>query len=189
MPHADDPSSKGSRARAPSKRRDAAKRPTKPRGATARAPVAADAPKPAHDRSAKALPAPLPIVVATADPSLARMLSFALDQMRLPYRLVSSGSRVLRELLEMPVGAQAPIVVLDVDLPGVDGHAILERLGVARPDTFLILVLSSHADESVQVRSLLAGALDHVAKPFNVRVLMAKIQRWVAMTGHLAGVT
>lgn len=128
-----------------------------------------------------------PIIVATADPSLGRMLSFALDQMRLQYRLLDSGSLTLRELLDMPVGSQRPLVVLDVDLPGVDGHAILERLGVDRPDTFLILVLSSHADESVQVRSLLAGALDHLAKPFNVRVLMAKIQRWVAISAHLPG--
>jgi DNA-binding response OmpR family regulator len=133
-----------------------------------------------------ASPAP-PIVVATADLSLARMLSFAFEQMRLPFRLITSGSVALSELLTMPVGTQAPIVVLDVDLPGVDGHAILERIGVDRPDTFLILVLSSHADESVQVRALLAGALDHVAKPFNVRVLMAKVQRWVAMAAHLAG--
>ena len=128
-----------------------------------------------------------PIIVATADPSLGRMLSFALDQMRLQYRMLDSGSLTLRALLDMPVGAQRPLVVLDVDLPGVDGHAILERLGVDRPDTFLILVLSSHADESVQVRSLLAGALDHLAKPFNVRVLMAKIQRWVAISAHLPG--
>ncbi len=130
---------------------------------------------------------PVPIVVVTADPSLARMLSFALDQIRLPYRLITSGSRALAELLAMPVGPQAPIVVLDVDLPGMDGHAILERLDVDRPNTFLMLVLSGHADESVQVRSLLAGALDHVAKPFNVRVLMAKIQRLAAMAAHLAG--
>lgn len=128
-----------------------------------------------------------PIIVATADPSLGRMLSFALDQMRLQYRLLDSGSLTLRELLDMQVGSQRPLVVLDVDLPGVDGHAILERIGVDRPDTFLILVLSSHADESVQVRSLLAGALDHLSKPFNVRVLMAKIQRWVAISAHLSG--
>lgn len=131
--------------------------------------------------------AALPIIVATSNPPLARMLTFALEQLRLPFRLIDSGTDALRELLAMPVGAQPPIVVLDVDLPGVDGHAILERLGVDRPDTFLILVLSSHADESVQVRSLLAGALDHLAKPFSVRVLMAKIQRWVAMSAHVAG--
>ena len=128
-----------------------------------------------------------PVLVATAEPALTRMLSFALEQLRLPYRLLDSGPVALRELLEMPVSGQPPIVLLDVDLPGVDGLAILERIGFQRPDAFLILVLSSHADESVQVRSLLAGAVDHLAKPFNVRVLMAKVQRWTAMSAHLAG--
>lgn len=124
------------------------------------------------------------MLVATADPSLARMLRFALDQIRLPHVLVESGTRALEMLLTMDAGGRPPIVVLDVDLPGVDGHAILERLGVERPETFLVLVLSSHADESVQVRSLLAGAVDHLAKPFNVRVLMAKLQRWAAMSAR-----
>lgn len=132
---------------------------------------------------------PLPaIVVATADESLSRMLTFALSQVRLPHELFRSGTAVLDQLLIMPIGARSPIVVLDVDLPGVDGHAILERLGVQRPDTFLIVVLSSHADESVQVRSLLAGAVDHLAKPFNIRVLIAKLQRWAAMSARQAGV-
>ncbi len=125
-----------------------------------------------------------PVVVATADPSLTRMLAFALDQARLPHVEFQSGTEVLRELLAMPATEHPTIVVLDVDLPGVDGHAILERLGVERPDTFLIVVLSSHADESVQVRSLLAGALDHLAKPFNVRVLMAKLLRWTAISAR-----
>jgi DNA-binding response OmpR family regulator len=125
------------------------------------------------------------LVVATADPSLARMLGFALDQVRLPNELFSSGSEVLSALLAMPATASPPIVVLDVDLPGVDGHAILERLGVERPNAFLIVVISSHADESVQVRSLLAGALDHLAKPFNVRVLVAKLQRWTALSASV----
>jgi DNA-binding response OmpR family regulator len=124
------------------------------------------------------------LVVATADPSLMRMLSFALDQMRLPHQSFTSGTVVLQRLLDLPRGGRPTVVVLDVDLPGVDGHAILERLGVERPDAFLIVVLSSHADESVQVRSLLAGALDHLAKPFNVRVLMAKLQRWVRIARH-----
>jgi DNA-binding response OmpR family regulator len=135
--------------------------------------------------SAPHLPA---IVVATADESLSRMLAFALRQVRFPHEVFSSGTAVLDKLLSMPIGARPPIVVLDVDLPGVDGHAILERLGVQRPDTFLIVVLSSHADESVQVRSLLAGAVDHLAKPFNIRVLIAKLQRWAAMSARQGGV-
>jgi two-component system response regulator FlrC len=110
------------------------------------------------------------------------MLSFALEQMRLPYRHIGSGSQVLQDLLTIPVGAHPTLVVLDIDLPGMDGHAILERLAHERPNSFLVLVLSSHADESMQVRSLFAGAIDHLPKPFNVRVLMAKINRYVALS-------
>ena len=138
------------------------------------------------DITPRAPEAPPQIILATADPSMARMLAFAIEQLRLEYCVFSSGTLALRALLTLPVKSQAPIVILDVDLPGMDGHSLLERLGVERPDEFLIIVLSSHADESVQVRSLLAGALDHLAKPFNVRVLMAKLQRWVAMSAHFA---
>ncbi len=109
------------------------------------------------------------------------MLTFALEQLRVPHRTFASGTAVLQALLNQPISPHRTVVVLDVDLPGVDGHAILEQLGAERPDAFLIVVLSSHADESVQVRSLLAGALDHMAKPFNVRVLMAKLQRWTTI--------
>lgn len=130
-----------------------------------------------------------PIVLATADDSLERLLRFALEQLGLECQVLHSGAEVLRTLLDMPVGDQPPLVLLDADLPGMDGHAILERIGAARPDTFLIMVLSSHAAESVQVRSLLAGAIDHLPKPFNVRVLMAKIHRYLAIAARYAHAT
>jgi DNA-binding response OmpR family regulator len=117
-----------------------------------------------------------------ADRSLARMVTFALEQMRLEHVHYESGSEALAALLEMHPEKRPPVLVLDVDLPGMDGHAILERLAVDHAGSFLIVVLSSHADESMQVRSLSAGAVDHIGKPFNVRVLMAKIQRLVSLS-------
>ena len=151
----------------------------------------AHAAHPAHPaaRPSAARPRPSPpraiaVIVATADPSLTRMLTFALDQARLPHVEFQSGHRGAARAAGHAGHRHPPILVLDVDLPGVDGHAILERLGVERPDAFLIVVLSSHADESVQVRSLLAGALDHLAKPFNVRVLMAKLLRWTTIAAR-----
>jgi DNA-binding response OmpR family regulator len=68
----------------------------------------------------------------------------------------------------------------------MDGHAILERLAHERPHAFLVLVLSSHADESMQVRSLFAGAVDHLPKPFNVRVLMAKLNRFLSLSTRVS---
>ena len=133
----------------------------------------------------RAVVTPPPVLVATADPSLSRMLAFAMDQMRYEYKELKTGPQTLSELTNMEVGQRPPVVVLDVDLPGMDGHAILERIALLRPNTFLILVISAHADESMQVRSLLGGAIDHMSKPFNVRILMAKVDRWVAMSARL----
>lgn len=121
----------------------------------------------------------LPLLVATADAMVERLLTFALDQARLPHRLYRSGTQLLDDLMSLPTHDAIPVIVLDLDLPGVDGHALLERLMVHRPDAFLVLALSSHADESMQVRSLLLGAVEHLAKPFNIRVLVAKLERWM----------
>jgi DNA-binding response OmpR family regulator len=121
----------------------------------------------------------LPLLVATADATVERLLTFALDQVRLPHRIYRTGTHLLDDLLAMPAHEAIPVIVLDLDLPGVDGHALLEQLTLHRPDGFLVLALSSHADESMQVRSLLLGAVEHLAKPFNIRVLVAKLERWM----------
>jgi two-component system response regulator FlrC len=123
--------------------------------------------------------AALPLLVATADAVVEELLTFALEQAGLPHRRYRNGTALLADLLAMPVHEAIPVVVLDLDLPGVDGHALLERLSAERPDTFLVLVVSSHASESIQVRSLLLGAVEHLAKPFNIRVLLAKLERWM----------
>lgn len=121
----------------------------------------------------------LPLFVATADEMVERLLVFALEQARLPHRLYRTGTHLLEDLLALPSHDAIPVIVLDLDLPGVDGHALLERLNLHRPDAFLVLAMSSHADESMKVRSLLLGAAEHLAKPFNIRVLVAKLERWM----------
>src|SRR4051794_10537792 len=55
------------------------------------------------------------------------------------------------------------VVVLDIDLPGLDGWQVLERI---RQLTDLpVVMLSAHDDELEKVRALQAGADDYVTKP------------------------
>jgi DNA-binding response OmpR family regulator len=66
------------------------------------------------------------------------------------------------------------IVVLDIDLPGLDGWQVLERI---RQLTDLpVLMLSAHDDELEKVRGLQAGADDYVTKPFGPQELLARLQ-------------
>jgi len=79
----------------------------------------------------------------------------------------------------MHTGNRRPVILLDVDLPGMDGHSLHERLHEERPGAFVVVFLSVHSGEGDQVRALHAGAWDYLAKPLNVRVLMAKLPIWI----------
>ena len=85
-------------------------------------------------------------------------------------------------LRAMRVRSRNPIVLLDVDLPGLDGFSLFERLRVERPGVFRVVFMSVHASEADQLRAIRAGALDYLAKPLSLRVLMAKVSTWRSAT-------
>jgi DNA-binding response OmpR family regulator len=66
------------------------------------------------------------------------------------------------------------IVVLDIDMPGLDGWQVLER--VRQLTDVPVLMLSGHDDQLEKVRALQAGADDYVTKPFGPQELLARLQ-------------
>ncbi|HEU5219161.1 MAG TPA: type II/IV secretion system protein [Gemmatimonadales bacterium] len=102
--------------------------------------------------------------------------------------------RVMRDLLERQGysvveardGAQAldevdrhapDIVILDLNLPGVDGYSVLSQLR-SRPATrqIPIVVLTAKGDEDNEVRVLELGADDFLTKPFRAKALAARLE-------------
>lgn len=86
------------------------------------------------------------------------------------------------EALEQ-VDRHAPdLVLLDLNLPNVDGYTVLTQLR-SRPQTrdLPIVVLSARGDEDNEVRVLAMGANDFLTKPFRPRALSARIE---AMLGR-----
>lgn len=67
-------------------------------------------------------------------------------------------------------------VVLDLNLPRLDGFAVLKHLR-ARPATARVpvLVLTAQGDEDSEVRVFESGASDYIAKPFRPRALSARL--------------
>lgn len=67
------------------------------------------------------------------------------------------------------------LIVLDLGLPDIQGHDLLEKWrqeGIDLP----IIILSSRTDEVGIVRALELGADDYVTKPFGIRELAARIR-------------
>ena len=120
------------------------------------------------------------VIVVEDDTALADLITFALGARGLTYVVFRTGPEALDGLRAMRVHGRSPIVLLDVDLPGLDGFSLYERLRVERAGIFRAVFISVHASEADQLRALRAGALDYLAKPISLRVLMAKIVSWRA---------
>ena len=102
--------------------------------------------------------------------------------------------RVMRDLLERDgyvvteardgvealdqIDRHAPdIIVLDLNLPGLDGFGVLSHLR-SRPSTaeIPVVVLTAQGDEENEVRVFEMGADDFLSKPFRARALSARLQ-------------
>lgn len=68
-------------------------------------------------------------------------------------------------------------IVLDVDMPGLNGYEVCARLR-AGPETRLvpILMLTGTTNFPGAMHGLACGADDHITKPFNVEEVAARVQ-------------
>ena len=65
------------------------------------------------------------------------------------------------------------VVVLDVMLPGYDGHEVCRRIQADRPVP--VLMLTARVDEADILVGLGVGADDYLTKPFRMRELVARV--------------
>lgn len=65
------------------------------------------------------------------------------------------------------------VVVLDVMLPGFDGHEVCRRLHERRPVP--VLMLTARDDETDVLVGLAVGADDYLTKPFRMREVVARV--------------
>jgi two-component system response regulator FixJ len=69
-------------------------------------------------------------------------------------------------------------LILDINLPALDGFEILSRLGPPRAD-FPVLMITAQVDQSIESRALDAGATALIRKPFAADRLLALIRETV----------
>ncbi|MEO0381211.1 MAG: response regulator transcription factor, partial [Pseudomonadota bacterium] len=96
------------------------------------------------------------------------------------YRLEDAGHAV--NALHDGVAAQgylrddgADLVILDINLPGLDGLSLLAEMR-KRGDTRPVILLTARADTDDRVRGLDAGADDYLIKPFEMAELEARVR-------------
>ena len=148
----------------------------------AAAPLAAPSPPIAASPPAAGEPSDVPeVIVVEDDPALAELLTFGLEARGYRFLHFRNGREALDLLKTMNTGgsAQPPLLLLDVDLPALDGYSIFEDLQQECPGKFRVVFTTVHGSETEQLRGLEAGAMDYMVKPMSLRVALEKIRRWV----------
>ncbi len=98
----------------------------------------------------------------------------------LTYNLRRSGYRVFQEQngragLETALTGDIDLVLMDLMLPGLDGLTAGREIKRRRP-TLPLIVVTARSERETMLEGFDAGADDYVTKPFDLDVLLARIQ-------------
>ena len=123
------------------------------------------------------------ILVVDDDPEIRTLLRGYLEKNGYAVRTAAEGLEMRARLRN----ERFDLLVLDVMLPGEDGLALCRALRAE--SNIPIIMLSARGDEMDRILGLEMGADDYLAKPFNPRELLARINatlRRIGQTGNHA---
>jgi two-component system, OmpR family, KDP operon response regulator KdpE len=110
------------------------------------------------------------VLVVDDDTQILRALRTSLNARGYAVQTASNGETALDILSHDTVD----LVVLDLGLPGIDGHEVIRR--VRGWSDVPIIVLSVRDSQEQKVTALDSGADDHVSKPFEMEELLARMR-------------
>ncbi len=111
------------------------------------------------------------VLVVEDEPQLAGHIARALTRHGHSAGTENDGARGLQRALREP----PDLIVLDLNLPGLDGLSILAQLRQAQSSA-RVLILTARGEVEHRVKGLKAGADDYLAKPFSLDELVARVE-------------
>jgi two-component system KDP operon response regulator KdpE len=111
------------------------------------------------------------ILIVDDDASVRRALHITLQTLGFSTSEASAGE----EALMLARTARYDVVLLDINLPGLDGLETCRQLRRLLP-RIAIVMLTVRDSEDDKVQALEAGADDYVTKPFHIRELTARVR-------------
>src|ERR1700738_2416207 len=117
------------------------------------------------------------VAIVDDDSVLVRLLQHAMESRNMRAATFTDGATAAQALTGAVPEVQARIILLDVDLPSLNGLDVLRRLSaveVTRGTS--VIMLTARTGERDVLAALELGAIDHISKPFSVPVLMHKVR-------------
>jgi two-component system alkaline phosphatase synthesis response regulator PhoP len=127
------------------------------------------------------------VLVVEDEAHLAQGLRFNLEAEGYSAEIAGDGESATERLLEKK--DYFDVIVLDIMLPGKDGFSVVSELRAARNYVPVLMLTARNRPEDV-LKGFAAGADDYLPKPFDLSILLARLQgllrrsQW--MRGHQA---
>ncbi len=99
--------------------------------------------------------------------------------------LKSSGYEVIEartgeEGVELAIKEKPDLIIMDIQLPGIDGYEATKRLRKLEADREIpIVALTSYAMAGDREKSLAAGCTGYLEKPINPNTFMSEIEKYL----------
>jgi DNA-binding response OmpR family regulator len=111
------------------------------------------------------------VLIIEDEPQLARHVSRALSRNGHDPSHTHNGEDGLRVALQ----ENADLIILDLNLPGMDGLSVLSKLRETKSQS-RVLILTARGELENRIKGLKAGADDYLAKPFSMDELVARVE-------------
>jgi len=98
------------------------------------------------------------------------------------YQAFSADHQVLmatsgEQALKIAMAKQPDLVLLDVMMPGMDGHEVCHRLKAEESTRDIpVIFVTAHDDEASETLGLELGAVDIISKPINPKIVRARVK-------------
>ena len=118
---------------------------------------------------------PRRVLLVDDDPASRRLLGVSLRNAGFELSSAIDGAEALAAIEESP----PEVLVLDFEMPGLDGAEVCRRLRAsdrAALNQLPVIMLTAHTSEADEIACLTAGANDFVTKPVSRAVLIARIE-------------
>jgi DNA-binding response OmpR family regulator len=114
------------------------------------------------------------VLVVDDDPAILELITLRLDLAGYETRTARDGGDALRAINETKPAA----MILDINMPHMDGFEVLERLrsrGALAKLPTMVLTARNNVDDVRRAIGL--GARDYMSKPFDDRMLLSRVAR------------